>query len=136
MVGAAGLEPATLGLEIRCSIHLSYAPAAINLAHPQGPPEPWPASTFRTPGRIWTHTLHLSISWNRVIREGMSSAIPILPPPPERRAQSSQSSQSRHRRGFLYKLRRKRDLRRMLSTATLWVVTVVAVWIVLKQIIK
>ncbi len=27
MVGAAGLEPATVGLEIRCSIHLSYAPA-------------------------------------------------------------------------------------------------------------
>ena len=28
MVGAAGLEPATVGLEIRCSIRLSYAPAA------------------------------------------------------------------------------------------------------------
>src|SRR5580698_4280746 len=27
MVGAAGLEPATAGLEIRCSIRLSYAPA-------------------------------------------------------------------------------------------------------------
>jgi hypothetical protein len=26
MVGAAGIEPATTGLEIRCSIHLSYAP--------------------------------------------------------------------------------------------------------------
>jgi hypothetical protein len=26
VVGAAGLEPATLGLEGRCSIHLSYAP--------------------------------------------------------------------------------------------------------------
>gem|GEM_PF-6252285 len=26
VVGAAGLEPATLGLEIRCSIRLSYAP--------------------------------------------------------------------------------------------------------------
>jgi hypothetical protein len=26
LVGAAGLEPATLGLEIRCSIRLSYAP--------------------------------------------------------------------------------------------------------------
>ena len=26
MVGAAGLEPATTGLEIRCSIRLSYAP--------------------------------------------------------------------------------------------------------------
>jgi hypothetical protein len=30
VVGAAGLEPATLGLEIRCSIRLSYAPALIN----------------------------------------------------------------------------------------------------------
>ena len=30
MVGAAGIEPATLGLEIRCSIRLSYAPALIN----------------------------------------------------------------------------------------------------------
>src|SRR5271169_5583958 len=26
LVGAAGLEPATVGLEIRCSIRLSYAP--------------------------------------------------------------------------------------------------------------
>jgi hypothetical protein len=26
MVGAAGIEPATLGLEIRCSVLLSYAP--------------------------------------------------------------------------------------------------------------
>ena len=29
LVGAAGIEPATLGLEIRCSIHLSYAPSMI-----------------------------------------------------------------------------------------------------------
>jgi hypothetical protein len=28
LVGAAGIEPATLGLEIRCSIRLSYAPVA------------------------------------------------------------------------------------------------------------
>lgn len=28
LVGAAGIEPATPGLEIRCSIHLSYAPLA------------------------------------------------------------------------------------------------------------
>ena len=26
LVGPAGIEPATLGLEIRCSIHLSYGP--------------------------------------------------------------------------------------------------------------
>jgi hypothetical protein len=26
VVGAAGIEPATVGLEIRCSIRLSYAP--------------------------------------------------------------------------------------------------------------
>src|SRR5689334_21986513 len=31
MVGAAGLEPATLCLEGRCSIHLSYAPLLISL---------------------------------------------------------------------------------------------------------
>ena len=31
MVGAAGIEPATLGLEIRCSIRLSYAPVSINV---------------------------------------------------------------------------------------------------------
>jgi hypothetical protein len=30
LVGAAGIEPATLGLEIRCSIRLSYAPTVIN----------------------------------------------------------------------------------------------------------
>jgi len=35
-----------------------------------------------------------------------------------------------------YKLRRRRDFRRIVSTATLWVGTVVAVWIILKQIIK
>jgi hypothetical protein len=38
MVGAAGLEPATLCLEGRCSIHLSYAPetaAALILNHSQ-----------------------------------------------------------------------------------------------------
>jgi hypothetical protein len=31
LVGAAGIEPATTGLEIRCSIHLSYAPV---IRHP------------------------------------------------------------------------------------------------------
>ena len=30
LVGAAGLEPATLCLEGRCSIHLSYAPIFSN----------------------------------------------------------------------------------------------------------
>jgi hypothetical protein len=34
MVGAAGIEPATVGLEIRCSIRLSYAPAILELQHP------------------------------------------------------------------------------------------------------
>ena len=33
MVGAAGLEPATLGLEIRCSIRLSYAPALESITY-------------------------------------------------------------------------------------------------------
>jgi hypothetical protein len=33
MVGAAGIEPATPGLEIRCSIRLSYAPLSKNLSH-------------------------------------------------------------------------------------------------------
>ncbi len=32
MVGAAGLEPATLCLEGRCSIQLSYAPTGLELA--------------------------------------------------------------------------------------------------------
>ena len=31
MVGAAGIEPATAGLEIRCSIRLSYAPSIMQL---------------------------------------------------------------------------------------------------------
>ena len=29
LVGAAGFEPATAGLEIRCSIRLSYAPSLV-----------------------------------------------------------------------------------------------------------
>jgi hypothetical protein len=33
MVGAAGIEPATLGLEIRCSIRLSYAPECNVVLH-------------------------------------------------------------------------------------------------------
>ena len=32
VVGAAGIEPATLGLEIRCSIRLSYAPLDVSIA--------------------------------------------------------------------------------------------------------
>jgi hypothetical protein len=39
MVGAAGIEPATLGLEIRCSILLSYAPKIRQLQLQQGVPE-------------------------------------------------------------------------------------------------
>ena len=41
MVGAAGIEPATVGLEIRCSIRLSYAPAFVVMhlhANPLGSP--------------------------------------------------------------------------------------------------
>ena len=34
MVGAAGLEPATLGLEGRCSIQLSYAPVRVSPLSP------------------------------------------------------------------------------------------------------
>jgi len=41
-----------------------------------------------------------------------------------------------HCRGFWYKLRRRRDFRRVLSTAALWALAVVAVWIILKQIIQ
>ncbi len=33
LVGAAGIEPATLGLEIRCSIRLSYAPLELLVFH-------------------------------------------------------------------------------------------------------
>ena len=33
MVGAAGIEPATVGLEIRCSIRLSYAPSLLRPRH-------------------------------------------------------------------------------------------------------
>src|SRR5439155_24294330 len=57
MVGPAGIEPATLGLEIRCSIRLSYGPA-LNLivlcAHlPSNPITPplilptWPRGSLR-----------------------------------------------------------------------------------------
>ena len=34
LVGAAGIEPATTGLEIRCSIHLSYAPVRTDVIQP------------------------------------------------------------------------------------------------------
>src|SRR5213595_273468 len=33
MVGTAGIEPATLGLEIRCSIRLSYVPSIYAYMH-------------------------------------------------------------------------------------------------------
>ena len=33
LVGAAGIEPATLGLEIQCSIRLSYAPKLAGFHH-------------------------------------------------------------------------------------------------------
>src|SRR2546427_6096517 len=57
MVGPAGLEPATLGLEIRCSIRLSYGPA-LNLivlcAYPPSNPitsplilPTWPRGSLR-----------------------------------------------------------------------------------------
>jgi len=91
--------------------------------------------TFHTGVRAQTHTLHLSFRGNGVIWDSMSSVAPVPPPvpAPERLAGSSRS---RHRRGLWYKLRRRRDFRRIVSTAALWVVTVVAVWVVLKQIIK
>ena len=34
LVGAAGIEPATVGLEIRCSIRLSYAPLGVEIILP------------------------------------------------------------------------------------------------------
>ena len=47
MVGAAGFEPATVGLEIRCSIRLSYAPnSSFHLAVSARP-------QYRTEARQW-----------------------------------------------------------------------------------
>jgi hypothetical protein len=40
----------------------------------------------------------------------------------------------RRRRGFWRDLRRRRDFWRMVSTAALWTLTVVVVWIILRQI--
>ena len=57
--------------------------------------------------------------------------VPPTPPARERLVRSS-----KHRRGFWKQLRRRRDFRRLVSTATLWALTVVIVWVVLKQIIK
>src|SRR3989442_7118386 len=71
MVGPAGLEPATLGLEIRCSIRLSYGPA-LNLIvlcpHlPSNPiPPPLILSTWRTRQRVFpfiTVGLHRLDAW-------------------------------------------------------------------------
>ncbi len=62
----------------------------------------------------------------------MSSAVPVpQPPAPERLVR-----RSRHRRSFWKRLRRRRDFWRVVSTAALWALTVVGVWIVLKQITK
>jgi len=63
----------------------------------------------------------------------MSTAVPVPPPPAERLADSSRI---RRRRSLWRRLRRRRDFRRIVSTATLWVGTVIAVWFILKQIIK
>jgi hypothetical protein len=65
----------------------------------------------------------------------MSSVAPVPSPPPapERRVRSSRS---RQRRSFWKKLSRRRDFRQVVSTAALWALTVVAVWFVLKQLIK
>jgi len=63
----------------------------------------------------------------------MSSVAPVPPPHPPARERLVRSS---HRRSFWSKLRRRRDFRRLVSTATLWALTVVIVWVVLKQIIK
>jgi len=64
----------------------------------------------------------------------MSSAVPVPPPPPAERL--ARSSNSGYRRSLWRRLRRSRSFRRIVSTATLWVGTVVAVWFILKQIIK
>jgi hypothetical protein len=59
MVGAAGLEPATLCLEGRCSIHLSYAPTE-KIYHmakrfADGPAAPLRSRQLRKQGQIRLH---------------------------------------------------------------------------------
>jgi hypothetical protein len=39
LAGVEGLEPPTLGLEIRCSIRLSYTPATISLCYANSRPQ-------------------------------------------------------------------------------------------------
>jgi len=72
---------------------------------------------------------------NPVIWESMSSVAPVPPPPPAPE-RLRRSSRSRRRHSFWRKLSRRRDFRQVVSNAALWALTVVAVWVILKQIIK
>jgi len=62
----------------------------------------------------------------------MSSVAPVPPAPPA----SVRGGGSRHHRNLWKKLRRKRSLQRIVPSVALWVLTVTAVWLILKQIIK
>ena len=74
VVGAAGLEPATLGLEIQCSIHLSYAPSLRDLE----PFYPAPIPTARAhPLYLSTNGSAPSKSWRELRRPLMIVAVTI-----------------------------------------------------------
>ena len=73
-----GLEPPTLGLEIRCSIRLSYTPAGPRLLHMTG---------FQQPFVVLTHRKRLrSLTLQAAENVGFDPAIvaqALLPVPPD-----------------------------------------------------
>src|SRR5580700_6144851 len=64
LVGAAGIEPATTGLEIRCSIQLSYAPADWRPSNPLR----IQYSMDRQMPRSWVKLYHCVIRFQLLIR--------------------------------------------------------------------
>lgn len=76
--------------------------------------------------------LYLPTEMKNSYMDNMATAVPVPPPP----ARGVTSRRSKHRRSLWRRLRRRRDFWRLISTAALWLFTVCAVWLILKQVIK
>src|ERR1700680_804686 len=84
MVGAAGIEPATTGLEIRCSIRLSYAPVLapvdpniLSWVHlrdsPATKPLPHPCAFYRNSARFLPKLVSRLQSFGQHLRDQLRS---------------------------------------------------------------